>query len=497
MTDTTGLVFLGMTIGCARCHDHKFEPIPQTDFYRLQAFFTPAVFRKDLPVADAERRQAHERLMAKYQGLIKPMTDALASVEAPYRHKLHEIKFAKLAEAARVAHTTPAEKRTPAQKELVGSTTRFLTISTKELTAAMTDGDRSRQQQLQQELKKFEHRKPAPLPSAMGLQDGPLAKTFLLKRGELRNPGDEVQPGWPIILSPGMQETHIRVESASPKTTGRRSALAQWIASAENPMTARVLVNRLWQHHFGRGIVPTASDFGVRGQAPTHPELLDWLASEFVARGWSIKAMHKLMLMTATYQQSAAAKPQAAEKDADNQLFSRMNRIRLEGEIIRDSLLAISGQLNRKMGGPGVFPPIPPETKVTVKEWKASADSADHVRRSVYIFARRNVRFPFLEIFDLPDSNHSCPKREQSTTAPQALALLNATDVVAAARLLAARLERETPAADQRIDLAYRLVLARRPSPAEQQGARNFLEQSPLSELCRALFNVNEFVYLD
>jgi hypothetical protein len=294
-----------------------------------------------------------------------------------------------------------------------------------------------------------------------------------------------------------MQATSVRIEPPSPQTTGRRSALAQWIASADNPMTARVLVNRLWQHHFGRGIVPTPSDFGLRGQPPTHPELLDWLAAEFVARGWSIKAMHKLMLMSATYRQSTSAKPRAADQDPDNELFSRMNRIRLEGEIIRDSLLAISGQLNRTMGGPGVFPPLPPETKLTAKEWKASADPADHVRRSVYIFARRNVRFPFLETFDLPDSNQSCPKREQSTTAPQALALLNAADVIAAAKALAGRLERQAQTREERITLAYRLALGRGPSATELRLAHEFLARSPLPELCRALFNINEFVYLD
>jgi hypothetical protein len=199
------------------------------------------------------------------------------------------------------------------------------------------------------------------------------------------------------------------------------------------------------------------------------------------------------MLTSATYQQSASAKAHAA--DPDNRLFGRMNRLRLEGEIIRDSLLAVSGRLNPKMSGPGVFPPVPPAAGA--KDWMASPDLADHTRRSVYIFARRNLRFAFLEPFDPPDSNQSCPKRERSTTAPQALALLNSSDVVAAAKALAARLERETPGTDERIALAYRLTLGRLPSRTEQKLARAFLQESPLSELCRALFNLNEFVYLD
>jgi len=222
--------------------------------------------------------------------------------------------------------------------------------------------------------------------------------------------------------------------------------------------------------------------------------LLDFLACEFVARGWSLKQMHRLMLLSATYQQGTALSAEGRRVDPDNRLFSRRNRLRLEGEIIRDSLLAVSGRLNRAMGGPGVFPAVAPEAAPV---WKASPDPRDHVRRSVYVFARRNLRFPFLEAFDLPDSSLSCPKRERSTTATQALALLNAADVSAAAKALAARVMAEAMTEEERVALAYRLVLGRRPTAQERELSRQFLGKSPLSELCRALFNVNEFVYLD
>jgi hypothetical protein len=255
------------------------------------------------------------------------------------------------------------------------------------------------------------------------------------------------------------------------------------------------MVNRLWQHHFGRGIVPTPSDFGLRGERPTHPELLDWLATEFINSGWQIKHMHRLMVLSATYQSSTRPSPEALSNDPENRLFSRMNRKRLEGEIIRDCLLAVSGKLDGRMGGPGVFPPLPPESPPT-KAWPVSANPQDHVRRSVYIFARRNLRFPFLESFDLPDHTLSCPKRERSVTAPQALALLNSQDVVAAAGALAERLS-EGHDEETRIALAYRIILGRRPSPAEMQLSRDFLKESPLAELCRALLNVNELVYVD
>ena len=282
--------------------------------------------------------------------------------------------------------------------------------------------------------------------------------------------------------------------------------MARWLTRPDHPLTARVLVNRLWQHHFGVGIVATANDFGVHGSPPSNPELLDWLAVEFVAPtkptdgnpwasgAWSIKRMHKLMVLSAAYQQSSHAAKETLQKDPDNALFSRANRQRLEGEIVRDSLLEISGRLNPKMGGQGVFPPVPVEaTKGTISPWVASKDPDDHVRRSIYIFARRNLRFPFLESFDLPDSNQSCPKRDKSVTAPQALALLNATDVVAAAKATADRVAQEKKKHDERIQQAYRLILGRPPNADETRLANEFLRQAPLSELCRALFNVNEF----
>ncbi len=205
--------------------------------------------------------------------------------------------------------------------------------------------------------------------------------------------------------------------------------------------------------------------------------------------------MHRLMLTSAAYQQATQASPAARAKDPDNQLLSHANRLRLEGEIVRDGLLAVSGWLNPKMGGPGVFPPIPAEAKV--KGWTPSPDPRDHVRRSVYVFARRNLRLPFLEPFDPPDSNLSCARRERSTTAPQALALLNAPDVQTAAKGLAARLRKEAATEDARIVRAYRLVLGRTPTAKELELSRLLVKEASLAELCRALFNVNEFVYLD
>ncbi len=497
MTDTAGLVFLGMTVGCARCHNHKFEPFSASDYFRLQAFFTPAEFRRDLTVADAAHRATHDQQMKVYLALTKETHASLDTLESPYRQKMYQARLVKLSDDDRLAHQTPEEQRTGAQKEMVANTARRLIVTAKEITGAMTKEHQAEQVRLLQLLKKHDAQKPATLPAAMALQEtGKAPKTFILKRGELRNPGVEVQAGWPTILSPGLRAEPAPIAAPSPRTTGRRTAFAEWIASPTHPLTARVIVNRLWQHHFGRGIVATPNDFGVRGERPTHPELLDWLATEFVEHGWSVKKMHRLMLLSATYQQ-AALNQDGSKKDPTNTLLGRMNRLRLEGEIIRDSLLAVGGRLNKKLAGPSIFPPLPPEAAQGAKDWKASADPAEHFRRSVYIFARRNLRFPFLEPFDLPDSNQSCPKREQSTTAPQALALLNASDVTAAAKALAARVEKQAGTTDERITLAYRLTLGRTPSDAERRITRAFLQESPLHEFCRALFNVNEFVYLD
>jgi hypothetical protein len=436
--------------------------------------------------------------MKEHEALVKPFQDEIARIEAPHRARILAAKMAKLSEEAQEAHRTPVEKRTPAQKELVEKTNRQLGISVQEVARSMTPEERSRHKELQEEVKKRTARKPAPLAVAMGLQDaeGDMPRTFLLERGELGHPVREVQAGFPSILLAG--NVPVPAPAATlPVSISRRSALARWLASPENPLTARVLVNRLWQHHFGRGIVATASDFGLRGERPSHPELLDWLAQEFVEQGWSLKRLHRLMLTSAAYRQSTQAGPETLVKDPDNRLFSRMNRLRLEGEAVRDSLLAVSGRLNAKMGGPGVFPAIPPEALVGFKGWTASPDRKDHVRRSVYVFARRNLRFPFLEAFDLPDSNLSCPKRERSTTAPQALALLNAVEVEEAATAFARGLEERAADPRARVELAYRLALGRAPTLAEQQACLDFLRDSPLAELCRALFNLNEFVYLD
>jgi hypothetical protein len=496
-TDTTALVFLGLTLTCARCHDHKFEPLSQEDYFRFQAFFTPAAFRTDLPVSTAAEGKAFAEAQGKYQELTKEAREGIEAIEGSHRRRLYEEKLARLSADARAAHRTPAEKRTGGQLELVVETAARVKVTDAEVTKAIGKDERAKLDEWKAKLKTFDGRKPRPLPVAMGLTDrpGPPEKTHLLHRGEPDNRGAEVQPGYPTTLMPDGRVEPAKIVGLK-ASTGRRLALANWVASADNPLTSRVIVNRLWQHHFGRGIVHTTSDFGTRGSGPTHPELLDWLSCELAERGWKLKSLHRLMLLSDTYQQSTVASEETRKADPDNTLFSRMNRLRLEGEAVRDTLLAVSGRLNPATGGPGVVLPDRTVASGGAKAVAVTADPKEHTRRSVYLFARRNLRDPFLEVFDLPDSNLSCPKRERSTTAPQALALLNSEETMTAAKALAERVEKEATG-DGRIDRAYRLTLGRGPTAKELDRAKAFLADAPLSELCRALFNLNEFVYLD
>ena len=498
MTDTAALAFLGLTVTCARCHDHKFEPISQKDYFRLQAFFTPANFRKDVPVATAADAKIRAAAAREYDELTTDLRKQIAAIEEPHRKKMYEAKLAKLTPDARIAHRTAPDQRTGGQLELVAETESKVRVTDAEIAKALTADEVAKTNELKAKLKVFDSKKPPAAPVAMGLADKPGAppKTFLLERGELGKKGEEVIAGFPAILLPDAKEVPAIVKSL-PNSTGRRLALANWIASADNPLTARVIVNRLWQHHFGHGIVRTASDLGLRGQKPTHPELLDWLASDLVEGEWKLKRLHRMMLLSEAYQQSTVVSKDAVALDPDNKLLSHANRLRLEGEAVRDALLAVGGRLNPKMGGPGVVLPETSRAAGGSRPVAVTTDTKEYTRRSVYLFSRRNLKLAFLEAFDQPDSNLSCPKRERSTTATQALALLNADETMTAAKALSDRLTREAKSEGERVTLAYRLTLSRAPSAKEMDRAKAFLKESPLSELCRALFNVNEFLYLD
>lgn len=319
---------------------------------------------------------------------------------------------------------------------------------------------------------------------------------FVMVRGDFRRPGADANPAFLRIFNSEQQTVSPAPEDAT--TSFRRTALARWLTRAEHPMTSRVIVNRLWQHHFGQALVPTPNDFGHTGQPPSHPQLLDWLATELPRQKWSLKAMHRLMVTSRTYRQASRGSGEDWQKklssDPANILLSRASRRRLEGEAIRDSFLSIAGLLNRKPGGPSVRPPLPKEITSTIrnKNWEVSPDPADHTRRSIYIFVRRNLRYPLFDVFDRPDTNASCPQRNESTTPTQSLTLLNSEFSSRMADAIAARL------ADKPLDQLYLHLFARRPSAREQKIASDLLNTGgSFADLCLALLNTNEAIYVD
>ncbi|MEO1979334.1 MAG: DUF1553 domain-containing protein, partial [Fuerstiella sp.] len=400
-TSTVGEVVLGLQIGCARCHNHKYDPISQADFYRLRAVFEPAVH-----------------------------------------------------------------------------------------------------------LQKNK--------SVTSLRENPpfTAASHLMLRGDFRRPGPAVTAGVLRVIN-GSRQVFSPV--AHSHTAGRRTALAAWLTSRDNPLTARVIVNRIWQHHFGTGIVDTPSEFGIMGSEPSHDTLLDWLSNWFVDNGWSLKKLHRLIVTSATYQQRSLLADDASNAeiqrwqtslaaDANARMLSRYPRWRLEGEAVRDAMLFAAGVLNRKPGGPGVRPPLPKELLTTLlkNQWNVTQDKVEHDRRSIYVFARRNLRYPIFEVFDRPSANASCPDRGVSTTAPQSLHLLNSGFSASTARRLADSLA-ASPTDDQ-IQLVFLSLLGRRPSPKETQETLAFLAESEdsadgslngLTHLCLSLFNCNEFIFVD
>ncbi len=516
MTDTTAQVFLGMTVGCARCHDHKYDPITQKDYYRLQAFFAGFWTRDDVVMNRPEEVAQHQEKERQWRERIAPVQKRLHELEEPLRAKMLAKEKAKFPREIQEAYDTPYERRTPYQRQLADLVSKQLVVKSDVIVKAMSPPVRKEWQDLTQKMTAIGEAPPGSLTTTMGITDiGPVAPaTYLLQRGNWRHKGEEVAPGFFALLDNG-RPAPVPTAPVNAATTGRRSVLAEWLLRPDNPLTARVMVNRLWQHHFGRGIVATPSDFGVIGQPPTHPELLDWLATEFVARGWSLKAMHRLMVTSATYRQSSRFRADAAQIDPDNDLLWRMNRRRLEGEALRDALLSVSGQLNLKAGGPSVFPELPAELNVPAAKWPVSADIRERQRRSVYVFVKRNLRYPLFDAFDAPDSNESCARRHVSTNAPQALMLLNSQITLDLAKALASRVLREADHPQRIIQQAYHLALGRDPTDREMTLASEFLSagrgaspglqslqsvqslQSATVDLCHVLLILNEFAYVD
>ncbi len=492
---TVGTTWLGLSVGCAECHDHKFDPISQREFYSLFAFFNPLVdhdveaplpgeagpWLAARPGYEASRRE----MFASYGGpelMAEWRTRLLKAADQPGNND--PVQFAwkyvgNLTNGLQPVLRMEESQRPREQREQL--TDYFIerasdVFSKEEL--ALRDW-----KSLQKEWAALTKSAPAVAMAQSVRQSFFPRPSHILMRGDFRSRGVEVQAGTPAVLPPLEGEAN-------------RLNLARWLVSRRNPLTARVTVNRLWQEYFGRGLVFTSEDFGTRGEAPSHPELLDWLSSELMDNGWRMKHIHRLIVNSAVYRQSSKVRQDLREKDPDNRLLARQARLRLPAELIRDSALAASGLLNPAIGGPGIRPPQPKGvTELSYAnsvKWPEST-GPDRYRRGLYIFFQRTVPYPQLMTFDSPDAVLSCSRRQRSTTPLQALNLLNDPVFLEAAQSLGVRLLRESPPSfEQRLSHAFRLCLGRDPDPAE----RASLERHYQKELALLESNLDEARYL-
>jgi hypothetical protein len=486
MTAVTGTAFLGMTFGCARCHDHKYDPILQKDYYRLQAFFANTSFGDGpLPLKDPAERRKWEEQKALWEEKTKDIRAEMAQILEPLRISKAKGGSNTFEDEVQEAIFMDAAKRNPWQQMMYHTAAPRVAFDEEPDARTLRNlkGDSGkRYTELKTKLAEFDSLRPAPLPQGQYMIDisATAPPTYVLQRGNWQAKGEEVQPGFLSILDP----TDAKItKPATLNSTGRRTALADWLTDSKNPLTARVMVNRIWQYHFGTGIVATSGDFGRMGSRPTHPELLDYLASYFVENGWSLKKLHRLILLSSTYQQSSESQAKAAEADPDNKLLWRYSRRRMEAEAVRDSMLAISGLLNPQMGGPGVYPPVPAGTLSELSAtavaggWKTEKDAAQSNRRSVYIFVRRNLPYPMLQEFDSASTFESWHVRRNTVTPTQSLDLLNNDLVLDFARAFAARVLNEDRglAPEAQVDAAFRYAYGRQANPEEQTAAAAFL----------------------
>jgi hypothetical protein len=507
LVSTTTLTFLGMTVGCARCHNHKFDPIPQMDYYRIQSIFYPTQAVEHALVPSHEVA-AHRDATQKIEAQQKPLRAKKTEIEKPYHQIIIDREIAKLPEYLQVAWHTPADKRTQGQKlnviqieDTLGISSLRKLVTEAHLVALMPDDVKAQHAAVKAEIAALDKQKPRRLPTAraIGERGRDPRPVHFLHRGSPDAPGSEVTPGVLSVAHRG--EWTFPTPPPDANSSWRRRGFAEWLVTKNNPLTGRVMVNRLWQHHFGEGIVRTPSSFGKMGEAPSHPALLDWLAVEFVDRGWSMKAMHRLMLTSQAYQMASTDTTANYAIDPENRFFWRMPRVRLEAEVIRDHIMATAGTLDRTIGGPAIYPYIDPDLfeKSSNRDWNGRPDSDPSTwRRSLYVFSKRSIRYPMFETFDQPNLINSIDRRNRTTIAPQALILMNNQMVLFQAGKFAERVRTEAgvdPA--QQVRLAVQLALGRPADAIELTRGTEFIKGSPegLVEFCHVLFNLNEFLY--
>lgn len=524
---STGL--LGLTVGCARCHSHKFDPIAQRDYYRFLAIFTPAYnpsnwkqpknrYLASVSEPDREAIESHNAEIDRPQNKLK---EELANLRRPYQERLLEEKLLDLPEVIRAetkaALQTSEEERDEVQRFLVEKFKDTLQVKLEEVDKALSEEDKAAAEEIHRQIETLESYRRS-FEKIQALYDvGPRPTIRLLQRGDVELPGPKVKAGFLTVLSAHNKSDVERPPDTRGETSGYRLALAHWLTSPDHPLTARVIVNRVWQHYFGKGIVETPDNFGKMGTPPTHPELLDWLAVDFIKQDWTFKRLHKLIMTSTVYRQSSRQTDQASAPkaiDPENRLLWRMNLARLEAEAIRDAVLAASGKLDRTLSGPPILLEHRPDGLQTISREDPTPNGK--WRRSLYILARRNYPLNFLETFDSPVMQVNCNRRSNSVTPLQSLTLMNDDFMVEHAGRLADRVSElaEGKGADKKIDLSYLLTLSRKPSVTEARIAKIHLQKqekfylfanaSPekasraaLVSLAQMLFATNEFLYVD
>jgi hypothetical protein len=533
---------MGLTVGCARCHDHKYDPMPQRDYYRLSAILRSAYDPYDwlspndvgvgpdadwnesntrlLRGAPSKEVEEAERLNAPIHDKISKLKEDLESLTAPFRKKLIDEKWAEIPETLtadlREALDAPPEERTDTQTYLA---TRFgseMEVTSEELRGRFKDY-LEQAVKLEVAISKAERGLSNPQIRALFDMGGEPTLVHILYRGEHRKPGPLVEPGVPSVLSAGLEPYRVEKPPWTSGTSGRRLALAKWLVQPNHPLTARVRVNRIWQHYFGRGIVQSEGNFGRTGSPPTHPELLDWLATEFVERGWSQKAMHRLILTSAAYRQSSLFDEKRHGSDTDNVLLSRFPLRRLDADAIRDSFLKVSGRLNPAPFGPPDDIEAKPDGEVIAK------DSPEGARRGIYLLHRRSKPLTMLEAFDAPQLRPNCLRRTHSTVPSQALQMMNSGTLRTSSRYMAGRvIDAAGDDPVRQVERVYLAGLGRPPSESERadgvstlnhltQAWTRRLEEGPppmepkrtkarwlaLATLCHMVLNSAEFLYVD
>lgn len=539
ITETLKIVsstLLGLTVACAECHHHRFDPIPQEDFYRLRAVFAPALdsthwrnptnsrisllSKEDKVIADAIEAEAKkvDKLYVEEGEAISKMIFERVISRLPEVHR----------DFARKTYNTPIKERTPEQVTFI--TEKFTVINVPKTPG----GPLQNYIDIETDRKELEARlaifssaaaairttKPTPTYVRVATENTankpPITQVFY--RGDFTSPNkEEMEPAGLTVLATADVKP-ILSKDPSEKTTGRRLAYAKYLTNGKHPLTARVIINRFWLHHFGRGIVNTPGDFGVQGNKPTHPELLDWLASDFMENGWNLKRFHKQVMTSSTYRQSSQRHPDSDEIDPENMFLSRMPVRRLEGEIIRDTVLAVSGNLNRTPFGEPIPVEVNADASFVVGGGKISSDEREY-KRSIYLQTRRSQPVSMLEVFDAPQMEPNCQVRPVSTATPQSLALMNSDFILKQAELFADRVISETDPkaeADTRILHAWKLAYGEAPSKEEllalselfseqkavfaaaaPKPADSNSDKEALVALCQVLFQTNHFLYID